>query len=310
MVSIGLPVFNGERYLAKAIDALLSQSYTDFEIVVSDNGSRDGTASIIKEYCKRDPRIVPHYQQTNIGAINNFQYVLRKARGEYFMWAAHDDLWQENYLEALVATLDKNPNVSLAFAQYAMIDEQSKIFQYGRNNLFKSKAFTVNPDHLPEINSLIYYLDRNPFKYYGLYRRIDVMSIPHKMFLGSPQNAENVFLAHFLARYLSKESKETTFLYRVPETPKYPREIADNPNYVEVSQIGIEIEFYRRMVGIFMQRKTPRGMVFTALLTILFPLAILKRPALRLYYGGQRIQRDIRSSIARYSSETKMGDKE
>src|SRR3982751_485615 len=98
-VSIGLPVYNGELHLALALDSILAQTYGDFEIVISDNGSTDGTESICRRYAAADPRIRYERNETNRGAAWNYNHVFELSRGEYFKWMAHDDLIEPNYLE-------------------------------------------------------------------------------------------------------------------------------------------------------------------------------------------------------------------
>lgn len=104
-VTIGLPVYNGAEHIAEALDSLLAQSFTDFEILVSDNASSDATAEIVDAYASRDARVSLHRQPENIGAAGNYEWVLRQARGRYFMWAAHDDGWAENWLDVLVSSI-------------------------------------------------------------------------------------------------------------------------------------------------------------------------------------------------------------
>ena len=100
-VSIGLPVFNGERYLREALDSLLGQTFRDFELIVSDNASTDSTAEIVRAYEQSDPRIRYFRQATTIGIGENFLFVLHQSRSEMFMWASHDDVWASNWLEVL-----------------------------------------------------------------------------------------------------------------------------------------------------------------------------------------------------------------
>src|SRR5436853_274761 len=90
-VSIGLPVFNGETYLAGALNSFLSQDYEDFELIISDNASTDQTAAICKEHAAKDNRIRYYRNETNIGASPNYNRVFQLARGEFFKWGAHDD---------------------------------------------------------------------------------------------------------------------------------------------------------------------------------------------------------------------------
>ncbi len=102
-VSIGMPVYNGAKYIREALDSLLAQSFTDFELIISDNASADETQAICEAYAARDTRIRYVRQPENQGGVPNFLYVLRAARGEFFMWAAHDDIWAPNWLETLIA---------------------------------------------------------------------------------------------------------------------------------------------------------------------------------------------------------------
>jgi glycosyltransferase involved in cell wall biosynthesis len=112
-VSIGLPVYNGARHVRRALDSLLSQTFTDFELIISDNLSTDDTWMICMEYAERDTRIRCVRQHANQGVMSNFRIVLNEAVGEYFMWAAADDRWDANW----VATLLKGfgPGISLTF---------------------------------------------------------------------------------------------------------------------------------------------------------------------------------------------------
>lgn len=123
-VSIGLPVHNGENFLAEAIDSILAQTYADWELVISDNGSTDRTAEICREYAAQDARIRYHRVEQNQGVAWNFNRVFELSTGEYFKWAAHDDLNAPQHLERLVAVLDQNPEVVLAGFQAAVIDTE------------------------------------------------------------------------------------------------------------------------------------------------------------------------------------------
>lgn len=113
-ISIGMPVLNGAAHLEQAIRSLRQQSFTDFELIISDNGSTDGTADIIARHAAEDPRLRPVRQSHNIGGLANFRYVLEAARGTYFMWAAYDDWHDPNYLECLQAALAADPDKQMA----------------------------------------------------------------------------------------------------------------------------------------------------------------------------------------------------
>ena len=97
-LSVGLPVYNGETYIGQSIESLLGQSYEDFELIISDNASTDSTADICRHYGKQDPRIRYVRQPRNIGLSPNHNFVVQQARGEYFKWAAADDLCAPTFL--------------------------------------------------------------------------------------------------------------------------------------------------------------------------------------------------------------------
>ena len=121
-LSIGLPVYNGERYLRQALDAILTQSFSDFELIISDNASTDETGDICQEYALKDARIRYVRQRENLGAAENFNIVFSLARGEYFKWAAHDDVLEPDFLKACIAVLDSDPFVILAYSKVCKIN--------------------------------------------------------------------------------------------------------------------------------------------------------------------------------------------
>ncbi len=128
-LTIGLPVYNGENYLAESIDALLAQSYTDFELVISDNASTDGTEEICRKYAAGDDRIRYVKQPVNIGAAPNHNFLVDEARGELFKWAAHDDLFAPRLVESCVALLDANHDAALAHSYMAIVDEAGEVIE-------------------------------------------------------------------------------------------------------------------------------------------------------------------------------------
>jgi glycosyltransferase involved in cell wall biosynthesis len=120
-------VYNGQRYLGEALDSLLGQTLTDFELIISDNASTDATEEICRRYAAEDRRIRYIRQPRNIGANPNHNFVLREARGEYFKWAAHDDLYGRDLLARCVAALDEHPDVVLSHVDMAIVDETGTV---------------------------------------------------------------------------------------------------------------------------------------------------------------------------------------
>ena len=128
-VSIGIPVYNGENYLEEAIECLLAQTYLDYEIIISDNGSTDRTNEICLKYASDNPKIRYIHNETNLGAAPNYMKVLELSKGEYFKWAAHDDLIAPTFIEKSVEILDKMPDVILCFSNAKIIDENGMVIE-------------------------------------------------------------------------------------------------------------------------------------------------------------------------------------
>ncbi len=124
LVSIGIPVYNGENFLAPTLDAILAQTFDDFEVVIADNASTDRTEAICREYAAKDPRIRYHRQHQNFGAAPNYNDVYHRSRGKYFKWSAHDDLIEPAFLERCVAALDEHQESVVACTMFDSIDSE------------------------------------------------------------------------------------------------------------------------------------------------------------------------------------------
>lgn len=128
-VSIGLPVYNGENFLTEAIESILAQTYRDFELIISDNGSTDGTASICNAFSAQDSRVRYYRSGENQGAAWNFNRVFALARGKYFKWMAHDDLITPQYLEKCVRVLEDDPSLVLCSTCIRQINLEGQLIQ-------------------------------------------------------------------------------------------------------------------------------------------------------------------------------------
>lgn len=122
-VSIGIPLYNGERHLAQTLDSLLGQTFMDFEIVISDNASTDASGEICRAYEKRDARVKYFRNEANIGAARNFNKVFELSSGPYFRWNSHDDLIKHTNLEKCVAVLNSRPDVVLCQPRTVLIGD-------------------------------------------------------------------------------------------------------------------------------------------------------------------------------------------
>ncbi len=121
-VSIGIPVYNGSQFLPDALEALLAQTFTDFEILISDNASTDDTEAISRRYAAQDQRIRYERLAINEGAVNNFNRLVALSQGEYFKWAAADDVCLPQFLETLVTVLDQRPDIAWCHCCTVKID--------------------------------------------------------------------------------------------------------------------------------------------------------------------------------------------
>jgi len=122
LVSIGIPVYNGERFLSQTLQSLQDQDYKNLELIICDNGSSDGTATICREHQSMDYRMQYYRSETNMGAIQNFNRAFELAVGKYFMWAGAHDLWAESYVSQCTSILEREPTVALAYSRTMLID--------------------------------------------------------------------------------------------------------------------------------------------------------------------------------------------
>jgi len=128
-VSIGMPVYNGEQFLQEALDSILAQTFADFELIISDNASMDGTQEICRAYAAKDQRVRYFRNQTNLGASRNFNRVFELSSGEYFKWAAHDDICASDFLLKCIEVLDQDVSVVLCYPRAKQIDEHGKFMR-------------------------------------------------------------------------------------------------------------------------------------------------------------------------------------
>lgn len=125
-LSIGVPVYNGADYIAEAITSHLEQDFSDFELVVSDNCSDDGTADIVNEFVTTDNRVSYSRNDTNVGGPANFNRLFRLTNGELFRWAAADDRIEPGYLSKVIAMMDADPNIVIGHSNALLIDPKSE----------------------------------------------------------------------------------------------------------------------------------------------------------------------------------------
>ncbi len=204
-VTIGLPVYNGERYLAETLDSLLAQTFTNFEIIISDNASTDGTENICREYAHRDDRIAYHRNAVNLGASENYNIVFHLARGQYFKWAAADDLIAQEFLARCVQVLEDDPQTVLSYSLTAEIDGHGHILRE-----FPSKSKSASPKTSERFYEIVC-ISRPVVSIFGLIRT-DVLR--QTKLIGKYSGSDRPLLGELCLRGRFYEVPETLFFYR------------------------------------------------------------------------------------------------
>jgi glycosyltransferase involved in cell wall biosynthesis len=189
-VSLGMPVYNAQRFLREVLDSILAQTYTDFELIISDNGSTDATENICREYAARDPRVqyLPN-DRVNHGPAWNYNRTEAMSCGEYFKWCAADDLLAPTLLEKCVAALDSDPGAIMAWPQTRVIDEDSKPI---RDNTFVLRTDAQSPAARFGTLINVKHKRHGAFEIFSLIRIKALRSFPRK---GAYARADSVVLA-------------------------------------------------------------------------------------------------------------------
>ena len=202
LVSIGVPVYNSEGHLSGALDSLLEQDYSNLELIISDNGSKDSTPEIIRQYSARDTRIIHHRVEQNRGAIWNFNRVFQSARGKYFMWAAADDRRDPSYLRCCVECLERDPLAVLCYSRVRPIGNGGE----SEDPLLNLKV--DQPSAIERFRSLLC-VERFSMATYALVRR-SAMPVPP---LDNYYGTDNGFLLKLCLQGRFLRCDETSFYY-------------------------------------------------------------------------------------------------
>lgn len=204
-LTIGMPVYNGERFLARALDSVLAQDFTDFVLIVSDNASTDATAGILAEYAVRDDRVRVLRQARNLGASPNWNSVAREAETELFKWAACDDEYEPTFVSRCVALLDSDPELVVGYAGTVDIDED------GRRLREWDEFFAIDdPDPAVRFRELVR-RDHMCFQLFGVIR---TGALQDTQMLGPYPDADRVTLVELALRGRLGAVREPLFLHR------------------------------------------------------------------------------------------------
>jgi glycosyltransferase involved in cell wall biosynthesis len=180
-ISLALPVYDGEEFIAQAIQSIIDQDFRDFELIITDNASTDRTEDICRAFAIRDERIRFFRNESNLGAAANFNRGFELASGEYFKWCAHDDVISSNFLEECVRALDKNSDAVIAYGRLLGINQEGAMTPYIEQELPDMKC--VSPARRFRTLFSMHGLDAAMF---GLCRRRTLaLTSLHKPYYGS-----------------------------------------------------------------------------------------------------------------------------
>jgi glycosyltransferase involved in cell wall biosynthesis len=205
LLSIGLYVYNGERFLEEALCSILNQTFTDFELIISDNASSDRTRQIAEAYAERDDRIRYYQSEKNMGAGWNMRRVYELAAGKYFKWAAVDDLLEPDLLQRCVGILEGDPDCVLAYASTKEVDE-NRIFIKN----YRTPTKTDSTDPVARFREMIL-TGHNCYQIFGVIRMSALRQLPPQ---GTYVNGDRILLARLALLGRFYEVPEYLFISR------------------------------------------------------------------------------------------------
>ncbi len=223
LVSIGMPVYNEAQFIQQTLNSILSQTYTNFELIISDNASTDETFSICKMYAERDKRITLLKQAKNMGASVNFTQIMEQVKGRYFAFISGHDLWHPNFLQRGVEIVSQNSSIVLCFPQAISIDKENCTLGI----YSASQMDTMGLDPISRLHVTLWTAEYM-FPFYGIY------CLPTFKKLYSSQHTKVVTPDNLLIAELSLHG----FFYYIKEPLLYMRQNRDKeqdttPAYIE-----------------------------------------------------------------------------
>ena len=293
-ITIGMPVFNGAATIAAAIEALLAQTFGNFELIVSDNASTDATRDVVEELKARDARILYRRQTTNVGANNNYSYLAVVARGEFLKWASASDWCAPTFLERCLALLARNADAVLAAPRTRLFTgERSSALDYAHDIEIQDATPSGRLIHLHDVIQL-----NNVFN--GLIR---VSALRRTRLIESYQQADTVLMGHLalLGKFLLVD--EPLFYRRMEpatSTALQDEEAVRRHHYPEPTARAL-FQGVKRHVGWFRA-------AFAAPMTAGERLRLLHYLAMQLYWDRQVVAADL-GGVWRYALARTAGSK-
>ena len=245
LISVCMPVFNGQRFLAHTLDSLLAQDYGNFEIVILDNISTDNTKNICLSYAKKDARVRYIIDDIQVGVSDGHNRVAQYARGQYFMVACDDDVYEPDCLSKLFEIIDNNQDIGLVFCEVDLIDENGIRRPSGSSKY----CLFFNENNTRYKNVLLYMYKRWPVPLiFGLFRTSlykQTLPFTHIDSENGERNVDNLFILKILSLARIACSEETLFFYRDRDRgypPDWPRN--EKYSYMIKHQTRLSKAFY------------------------------------------------------------------
>ena len=209
-ITIGIPVYNGQDFLEETIISVLQQTYTDFELFISDNDSNDNTRNICEKYLLSDSRVKYIKQASNIGPIKNFSYLINTASSDYFMWLSADDLIDTNWVENLLEISERNNSIAFGVVQY--IDNKGDLLTSTAN----AKRFTFKGPSILKRIKFIYtsWLNGKMILFWGIFPRKKLIGISNEIFNSNWGSAIDTAWIYFCLNQINVCSTSSVKLYK------------------------------------------------------------------------------------------------
>lgn len=227
-ITIGMPVFNDIDFIEASLLSILNQTFENFRLIISDDGSSDGSADICKQYAEKDKRITYIRQPQNLGISKNMEFLLTKADTPYFMWAGDDDLYHKDFIKTHVTSLSASPEAIVSFNRYELIDDKS----------FSYKVIDANYTSNSRFFQLLkfIFIENDGFGY-GVFKTDKIKSVkfpiwwwPNKK---TPYNNIYPSLLYYLNRGKYLHHEETLFSKRVKQGNKINHVIGGQGNGIK-----------------------------------------------------------------------------
>lgn len=218
LLTIGMPVFNDVDFIEESIKSILQQTFADFSLIISDDGSTDGSADICMAYAKQDSRVTYYRQPVNIGISHNMMYLLAQAETKYFMWAGDDDLLDKEFIATLIHPLEKNEALVSSFCMFNEINEKGEIMNIAP--LYFDYSGSTADKRLRK-----FIRDADDRFGYGIFRTGAIRGVEFPVWWWpnrkTPYN--NIFptLGYYLAKGDYVSNNKTTLFYKREKTEKH-----------------------------------------------------------------------------------------